>query len=575
MDSTVTELLSRQIATTPDAVALIAPHRRLTYAEFDQRADVVARELRARQLGPGALVGIFLHRSVEAIVGMWGVLKAGAAYVPLEPLHPDHRVTTLLDQAGVELCLSSRRHRHRLDGFDLLEVITLTDLRPGNAPEARYPPARPEDLAYALHVPGSTGRSDRIEVEQRSLAAYLRWAPARYHLDAESRFALVSSLASDTAVTSIFPVLVSGGSVVVAPPHHDHVSLRDVLEGGTANAATLSPAQLDEVLRLGVRPRGLRSLLVGGGRLPTALASRARAAFGPQCRIITTYGHTETTVACLSHEFDPGADGPTDLVPIGTPGDGVGVALLSDEGRPVGHGEIGELHVLGDQVARGRVGAPCGERERFVSLPDGRRAYRTGDLAVQRPDGVYHLAGRTDHRLTIRGHLVEPAEVAAELEAHPAVRRAHVAKWKRPDRLAAYVVPAAEVSAEDLVFHLDQRLPRHMLPATVHFVPTFFRTPAGDHDVPRPGHTGSDDHVVRAVAEVWSTMLDVDPDDLRPDSDFVHLGGDLWALVEMIVRVALHVAGPERESVVTGLREFLAEPTFARACAAARSAGHR
>jgi amino acid adenylation domain-containing protein len=603
-DMTVTDLFRRQVEATPDAVALTGPQQAgpqgtVTYAELDRRADVVAHELSRRGIGPGDVVGLLSDRTVEAIAGLWGVLKAGAAYLPLDPQYPDGRITYILDDAQAKVCLVTRNHAGRLASHETAgpetasrDTVILDDLPAAGAPKASTE-TKPGDLVYVIYTSGSTGRPKGVQIEHRNLVNYVSWATELYRVDRSTRFALFTSLAFDLSGSSIFLPLLAGGSIALVPEDVSHRSLRTMLEDSGADALKLTPAHLDLIGRLGLTPQGFRVLIVGGEQLRGAVAARAQRAFGPDCRIVNEYGPTEATIGCVVHVFDAERDALAPRVPIGVPVADTTVYLLDAHRRHVGRGGIGELYLAGAQLARGYLGRPDLDRERFVRLADGTRAYRTGDLArltadVDTADGVLEYLGRTDDQIKIRGHRVEPGEIEAALEEHPQVARAVVVA--RDQTLCGYVITrdAEPPSSDALRRHLAERLPHYMVPGAIVAVAELPHTTNGKIDVRAlpdpfaPSHmpaaktaveSAVRDDVEQAVAKIWASILEVDVDRIGPDTDFHSLGGDSLSLIEMFAAVTADVAGRDREEAfMTDLRDVIRNPTLAAVCAAARRA---
>ncbi|WP_412746950.1 amino acid adenylation domain-containing protein [Krasilnikovia sp. MM14-A1004] len=557
--ATLTGLFARQVAAAPQAVALTGSFGEVSYAELDARADAVAHALRQRDVGRGDVVGLLADRTVEAVAAILGVLRAGAAYLPLDPQHPDGRIGRVLRDAGAPLCLVGRRHAGRV----AVARVILEDLPTGGAPPVDDE-ATPDDLAYVIYTSGSTGRPKGVQIEHGSLVNYVTWARETYRVDAGTRFALFTSLAFDLTGTSLLLPLLAGGSVALIPDEPTHVSLREMLERSGANALKLTPAHLDLIGRLGLTPAGFTVLVVGGEQLRPAVAAAAQRAFGADCRIVNEYGPTEATIGCVVHTYDAGRDTGT-AVPIGRPVANTSVFLLNADGRFAAPGETGEIHLAGDQLARGYRGRPDLDAERFVRLADGTRVYRTGDLA-RVVDGELEYLGRTDDQLKIRGYRIEPAEIAATLETYPGIVRAVVTgRAARPGTdpvLCAYVVGAV-ASEQDVRDHLAQCLPRYMVPAVVVAVDELPQTTNGKIDLGAlpdpfahrpvsgpPGGPGAGE-VEERVSQIFARILRVERALIGPDSDFHALGGDSLSMIEMLAAVA-ELADPSTHDVLAG-----------------------
>ncbi|MDI9888571.1 non-ribosomal peptide synthetase [Streptomyces sp. HNM0645] len=585
LDGSVVQLFRAQVARRPDAPAVLGDGLRWSYAELDRRSDAVAVELLARGVRRGEVVGVLADRSAAGLAGVWGVLKAGAAFLPVDVRNPARRVEELLHDAGARICLAETASCDLTQGSGcttvLLEHVAgdgATVDEPGRAALTAAAPG-PDDLAYVIYTSGSTGRPKGVQIEHRSLTNVVGWIAPFMRCDEETRAAYSFSPGFDLSIMQIFPPLVHGGAVVPVPGELDHVKLREMFSGRLANTLGMTPTHLDLAWRLGIRATRIRALQSGGENLTTAGSSRARASFGPDCLFVNVYGPTEATVACTVAVVDDGTGRPS--APIGVPVHRTSVAVLDERGREVPDGELGELHVTGVQLARGYLGRPDLTAERFVHLPDGRRAYRTGDLVRRLPDGQLEYAGRIDSQVKIRGHRVEPGEVEAALTALPDIAQAAVVARRRNDTgaqaLCAFVVPVRSAAAFDeaaVRADLERALPSHLVPTVMRTVtrlpetasgktdrgalpnpfdgasaptratdvpdPATGARPAGAADEPGPG-------VASVTAGIWARVLRCEATDLDASSDFHALGGDSLAVLEMLAALGRELPGRDAE----------------------------
>ncbi|GAA1899927.1 hypothetical protein GCM10009753_31400 [Streptantibioticus ferralitis] len=488
-EHSVVRLFREQVERTPDQIALSGPEGAISYAELSRRADAVAAELRRRGAGPGTVVGLLAGRTVAAIAGLWGVLRVGACYLPLDVRHPDLRLTELLTDAGSAYCLVEHLYAERDCIPDSCQPLPLDDLTAAGGPSAEDADAdvSPSDLAYIIYTSGSTGRPKGVQIEHRNLVNYVHWATREFGVDDQTRLPLLTSPSFDVSGTSVFLPLLAGGQIILMRDDPHHLSLRHLLTDSGANALNLTPSHLDLIGRLDLAPTGYRSIIVVGEQLRVEVATRAQEMFGPHCRIINEYGPTEATIGCTAHTYKPPTDSTASVVPIGLPADNTTVFLLDAERRFVAPGEVGEMYLGGAQLARGYLGRPDLNRERFPTLADGTRVYRTGDLARLLPTGELEFIGRIDDQVKVRGHRVEPAEVAQILEDHPAVDRAVVVARSRTGptskALYAYVLANTAVGERQLADHLAARLPAYMVPAATVVVPELPYTVSGKVDI--------------------------------------------------------------------------------------------
>ncbi|QMU69823.1 non-ribosomal peptide synthetase [Streptacidiphilus sp. P02-A3a] len=586
------QLFRDQVELTPDAVALSGPQGEVTYRELSRRADAVAAGLRARGVDRGEVVGVLAERTPAAIAAIWGILRAGAGYLPLEVRHPDARLAGLLSDSGARFCLVEAGQQGREHCPDSCAPIALDDLLgtaadPGPSVDAE---SRPDDLAYVLYTSGSTGRPKGVQIEHGSLLNYLHWGIEEFGVDAGTRLPLLTSLSFDVSGTSIFLPLITGGTVVLVQDQPTHLTLRRLLEESGATMLNLTPSHLELIGRLDVEPTGFRSIVVVGEQLRVEVAARAQQMFGPDCRIINEYGPTEATIGCTAYTFDPVRDAELAAVPIGVPAHNTQVHLLDPNRRFVPTGEVGEMYLAGVQLARGYLGRPDLDAERFPRLADGTRVYRTGDLARRLPDGGLEFLGRIDDQVKVRGHRVEPAEVANTLEEHPRVDRAVVVARSRPDGsgkgLYGYVLVNGAVEVAELQAHAAERLPAYMVPAATFVVERIPYSVAGKVDVrslpdpfaeradggPADGAADPDrDPVEAKVASIWSGILGVEPHRIDAHTDFHQLGGDSLSLLTMLAGVCREVLPPQRETAfMSHLGRVIAAPTLTTVSAIAR-----
>ena len=576
--ATLTRLFAEQVRRTPDAVAVSGADGDMTYAELSRRSAAVAAALQARGLGRGDRIGLVAGRSPAMIVAIWGILKAGAAYLPLDASYPDARIAQLLTDAGAPACLleSPNEERDCLPaGCQGISLDTLPRTEPARWRDAD---GEPDDLANVIYTSGSTGTPKGVEIEHRGLVNFVRWVTREAGIDASTRIPLVASISFDITGFAIFLPLLAGGTVLPVR-EVNAVTLREVLENSGANAMAITPSHLDLINQAGIRRSAMRVVITGGEVLRRSTALRARELFGPQCRILNQWAPTETTVVSTSHEFDPERD--TDAsVPLGRPMDNNHVHLLDSCGRFVPPGEPGEAYIGGVQVARGYLGRPDLTRQRFVRLADGARVYRTGDILRLLPSGELTFISRMDDQVKVAGHRIEPAEVAQTLEDHPDVRQAAVVPRARPGRtdkeLCAYVVRDGDIAPADLKKFLAGRLPHYMIPAAIVAVNEIPRNANGKTDVrqlPDPfadtgGGQGDDaavpdrDDVTNEVARIWARTLQVDAHLIEEQTNFHQLGGSSILLLSMIHEVSRSVVEHGQEEFMGELGRIIREPTL-------------
>jgi amino acid adenylation domain-containing protein len=449
-ETTIPALLSAQATRNPDAPALKDGTHTLSYAALDALVDRLARHLRRDGVGPEQRVALALPRSAELVIALHAVMRAGGAYVPVDPAWPEARRAAVLDAARPCRLLTAA------------DVAALLEQR---APDIALPPPAPQDAAYLLFTSGSTGTPKGVVIEHAQLAAYVAGVTAALGLTACRRFAVTSTVAADLGNTTLFGVLAAGGCLVVA----DEATMTD----GAAFARFIWDEAIDclkivpsHLAALIDRPNPvLPSTLILGGELTARPLLEAIRSAAPACRIFNHYGPTETTVGVMVHALAPDAPLP-DRLPLDHVLAGSSIRLLDPAGRLVETGGEGELVIGGAQVARGYLDR--GHDPAFFTDPDGYRLYRTGDRARLLPGGGLELIGRIDDQIKIRGFRVEPAEIEAALLALPGIAQTAV-KLCGTDRLAAYVVATAGTIPDPTVLRdvLRTRLPDAMVPAEI------------------------------------------------------------------------------------------------------------
>jgi amino acid adenylation domain-containing protein len=543
---TLPRLFEARAASSPGAVALVFEGRELTYAGLNGAANRVAHRLLRAGAGPGTLVAVCAERSPEMVVGLLGVLKAGAAYLPLDPGHPPDRLAFTLADAGVRLLLAQERLLARLpDGgasalpLDRPEAFAaLSEVDPA-------PPEGPGDLAYVIYTSGSTGRPKGVEIEHRSLLNVLLAVGEVLGAGAGDAWLGLTAPSFDISALELFLPLLSGGRVVLSGERDARdgaALLRLVRERGVTHVQA-TPSGWRLLLAAGFDDRSVVALC-GGEPLPPPLARdlAPRAA-----RLLNMYGPTETTVWSTMAEVGEG-------VTIGRPLAGTRVVAVDEEGEPVPAGVPGELCIGGAGVARGYRGRPALTAERFVPDPfgaPGERWYRTGDRGRRRLDGEIEFMGRTDHQVKVRGHRVELGEIETVLMEHPGVARAAVLLREEEDgdqRLVAYVVAArgGTPGPAELREHLARTLPEHMVPGVFVALERVPLTANGKLDrgaLPEPPRRRDPDGeepavasgLTRDVGEICREVMRLD--DLQPDEDLFELGGHSLTMTLIASRI--------------------------------------
>ncbi|QEH36903.1 Linear gramicidin synthase subunit D [Aquisphaera giovannonii] len=546
----VTRLFELQARKTPDAPAVVCEGRELSYRELDERANRLAALLRDNGVGPASLVGLLAARSVDLVAAMLGILKAGAAYVPLDPDFPADRLDHMVRDSAMRLIVTEDPLRQfvRTDGA---RVRTIDEIHgtPGGATSGRGP--SPDDRAYVIYTSGSTGIPKGVEITHRSLTNFLFAMRGTFRMTADDHLLAVTTLSFDIAALEIFLPLIQGARVTLAgrATSSDGLALADEIEKGDYTFMQATPSTWRMLLDAGWEGSPGMAMLCGGEALSRELADRL---LDKGESLWNLYGPTETTIWSSVARAGPGPS----PISIGRPIRKTQFHALDARLEPVPPGVPGELFIGGVGLARGYLNRPGLTAERFLPDPfsgvPGARMYRTGDLVRGREDGDLECLGRLDHQVKVRGHRIELGEIEARLERHPAIRQAVVAAregYGDSMRLVAYLVPADGWTLDPpaLRKHLLQSLPEYMIPSAFVEMASLPLTPNGKVDrraLPDPGEDANGvtsasvpprGPVEEGIAEIWRAVLHRDR--IGAEDDFFEAGGHSLLATQALARV--------------------------------------
>ncbi|MYT19042.1 amino acid adenylation domain-containing protein [Streptomyces sp. SID7760] len=498
-------LVQEQSRRTPGHVAVQDPDQQLTFRDLDERAARVAARLVRLDIGPGAIVAVRARRNADLLVAFVGVMKAGAAYLPLDPLAPESRTVHMLHDAKVTLVLGDATYAASTPGgpWSALEIRDLASGDPDPGAPMELPEVTGDDLAYVIYTSGSTGLPKGVEVPHRGLVNYLHWCVEQYIGEHTGGGAVFSSVAYDMVVPNLYAPLLAGQRVLMIPERADLFQITEALaENAPFAFLKLTPGQLDALAELltAEQAKELTGMLVVGA---DAFTTRTLAHWRDReptrhARILNEYGPTEASVGNSVHTIDDTVDLGVELVPIGRPIANTTMYVLDEDQQPVPVGVPGELYIGGACVVRGYSGCPELTADRFLADPfaadPAARMYRTGDVGRWQPGGSIEFLGRRDQQVKIRGYRVEPAEVEAALTSHPQVTEAVVtAVGSRREllALAGYYVATTPIDSGQMRQHLATRLPGHLVPTHLIAIPAVPLNANGKVDrsaLPAPGN---------------------------------------------------------------------------------------
>lgn len=574
-DVCVHELFEEQAERTPQAVAVVFEDQALTYGELAARSNQLAWHLRGLGVGPEVLVGLCLERSLDMVVGLLGILKAGAAYVPLDPRLPPQRLAFLMENSACAVVITANPLLPRLKQLppagSSAPLWVVLDGRSGEgaagATRAPLVGTAAHHLAYVLYTSGSTGQPKGVAMPHRALVNLLHWQCSISGMKAGNRTLQFASLGFDVSFQEIFSTWLSGGVLILVADEirMDPPALLAAITRWQIQRIFVPFVMLERLAEAAAGqsslPGELREVLVAGEQLRIGGDIRRFFARMPGCRLWNQYGPTETHVV-TSYELHGPADGWPDLPSIGRPLPNCQLHLLDGHAQAVAVGEVGELYIGGAALARGYLHAPELSAERFLPDPFSRkpraRIYKTGDVARLLPDGNLEFLGRCDHQVKIRGHRVELGEIEAVLGGHPDVSACTVMIRNQGDgdqMLAAFVVGRkhADLTLGSLRQWLEQTLPEPMIPARFAVIPALPVTPNGKVDrqalqqlegvewATDTDYMPARNELELKLTEIWQELFH--RHGIGRNDNFFELGGHSMLAARLVVAIEKRVGG--------------------------------
>ncbi|MDJ0543983.1 MAG: amino acid adenylation domain-containing protein, partial [Microcystis sp. M53601_WE4] len=545
------QLFEEQVVKTPDAIAVIDGEKSLTYEQLNQKANQLAYYLQNLGVKTEDLVGICIERSVLMIIGLLGILKAGAAYIPLDPNYPSERLAYMLEDSAVSVLLTQENLVDTLPNY--LGTIFCLDqdgkILDHHPQDNLLHPMTSENLAYVIYTSGSTGKPKGVLIQHQSLLNLVSWHQNAFDITTIDRVTQLAGIAFDASVWEIWPYLTAGACLAIVPPDL-LTSPKQLQEWLIAKKITVSflPTPLAETLiPLDWSPNCLlRLMLTGGDKLndfpPTSIPFT----------LVNNYGPTENTVVTTSVKITP------DLLtekapPIGRPISNTQVYILDQYQQPVPIGIPGELYIGGSGLAKGYLNRPELTDSKFIANPFSQklsdRLYKTGDLVRYGNDGQIEFVGRIDHQVKIRGFRIELGEIETVLNQHPQVKEAIIiAREDQPGvkRLCAYVIASQNLTVSQLRLFLQEKLPQYMVPAFFVLLDAFPLTANGKIDrcaLPQPTLELEDEAALnlspgtekeRILAAIWQRVLGLK--NISINDNFFELGGDSILAIQIIAQ---------------------------------------
>lgn len=555
------QLFEAQVERTPNAIATVYQGQSLTYTEVNQQANRIAHHLRSLGVGAGEFVGVFLDRGLEMIPALLGILKSGAAYIPLETSFPKARIEWILNSLSVRCVMTQTHYVPTFEAIELLHVEHLLCLDVEQFEESSIENlslhSTSEDTAYVIFTSGSTGTPKGVVVKHRPVINLIEWVNRTFNVNSRDRVLFITSLCFDLSVYDIFGLLAAGGSIQIASSTdvRDPQILIDLLQSEPITFWDSAPPALQQLSPLFStlldRPSSLRLVFLSGDWIPVTLPISLQTTF-PGLQVVSLGGATEATVWSNFYPIDR-VEPHWKSIPYGKPIQNAQYYVLDAQLNLCPIGVVGELYIAGDCLASGYTD-PIKTEERFLPNPfrsdSEARLYRTGDLARFFEDGNIEFLGRIDHQVKIRGYRIELGEIEAVLSQHCAVQDSIVLAHEDQSgekRLVAYVVGKADLDVATLRQHLREKLPEYMIPSTIAFLDAIPLTQNGKVDrraLPAPEATQrvksdvielTQNPMERQLMFIWERVLEIQP--IATTDNFFDLGGNSLTAVKLINQV--------------------------------------
>ncbi|MCK4259967.1 MAG: amino acid adenylation domain-containing protein, partial [Halanaerobiales bacterium] len=567
----VHQMFEEQVEQSPSAVALIFENQQMTYAELNKKSNQLARFLHKKNIRSEKIVAIMAERSFEMIIGIIGVLKAGGAYLPIDPTYPKERIQFMLEDSQSELLLSQS---HLIgDGLFNGQIISLDDSELYNGDDSNLDLVNQWDnLAYVIYTSGTTGKPKGVMIEHRNIANTINWRRSEYQLNSEDRVLQLFSYSFDGFVTSFFTPIVSGSTIVLLNEDQlkDPIALKNCIVANNITHFISVPSLYRTILEYLTLDdaKSLRIIALGGEKLDSKLIRLSKEK-NPDLEIINEYGPTENSVtSTFMRNLEQDS-----LVTIGKPISNTKVYILDKNDRLVSIGVPGQICLSGEGIARGYLNRPELEEEKFVINPyTEERMYKTGDAGRWLIDGTIEFLGRIDHQVKIRGFRVETGEIESELLNYDAIVQVYVIDYidQGDTYLVAYLVcdEGYELVTTELREYLAKKLPKYMIPSffiKLEKMPVTLNGKVDRKALPKPDgqkksfakYVAPETEIEKQLAKIWSEVLGVEK--IGINDNFYELGGHSIKAIKIVTKT-------NQEKLNISVRDILTYETIAKIC---------
>lgn len=532
---TILEQFERQILLTPNRIAVNFEKESITYIQLSYKVNQVASYLQKKRVAENVIVGLLIEYSLDTLSIILGILKSGAAYLPISPELPEQRITYILDEADVSILITNIEVSHI--NKNNIQIEYVKDILANKNEYVNIPEISSNSLAYVIYTSGSTGKPKGVKISHKNLINYIMWAKKTYITHENEIFPLYSSLSFDLTITSLFVPLVSGGTINIYSDNQDEYVLYRILKENKCTIIKLTPSHLYLMKDYDNRKSSIKKLIVGGEKLPTKLAKEVFESFCGDVEIYNEYGPTEATIGCMIHKYDVKED-IGDSVPIGKPISNMKIYILDKDQTPTPIFEVGEIFITGMGVSNGYLNQPNITKERFIinKKIDTSIMYKTGDFARFNDKQQIEYIGRCDEQINMRGYRIELGEIENALQNYTDIKKAVVVDILYGDSyyLCAYYTSQSDIEEHYLREFLQARLPEYMIPTyfiKVNDIPLTLNGKVDKTKLKYPQiplaiteEKSSLSEIQKFVLSIFSDVLGIE--DISLNNNFFQLGGD-------------------------------------------------
>lgn len=542
-ESSIVDLFELSVEHNKNNVAAAYKNKTITYSELNAKANSLANFLISMGVGKNDVIGIMMNHSIDVLVAIWGILKTGATYLPLDMKYPVERLLFMVKDSNTRLIIAKSEETEL--PCEVINICNFNFFKNTEKPNFKI---SSDNIVYIIYTSGSTGNPKGVRITHRGLINYISWA-SKYYIEKNDVFALYSSLSFDLTVTSIFTPLISGNKIEVYSDDEDEYVLYRILRENKCTIVKLTPAHLSLIKDLDNRSRSIKKFIVGGENLSTETSTEIYNSFGGDIRIFNEYGPTETVVGCMIYEYSHELDSDCGYVSIGKPINNTQIYILDKNLNPVPKGVAGELYISGDGVSPGYLNRDNLNRSVFMENPfiSGKRMYKSGDIGMFCGNTI-HCLGRVDNQVKINGHRIELGEIEMRLKENEALNDAVVCSYNEKNGknyLCAYIIENTAVSDDEIMKKLSFTLPRYMIPHCYVRMESFPLTANGKVDYKMLNENCIETAIksINSVAipndnsylKIISDVLNVTIDDMS--KSFYEFGGDSIKAIQISGRM--------------------------------------